>query len=424
MFRRKRLISLLLILLLAISLISGCSKKDEVAKETELTVTSAVADIGDIAKEVKLTGVVKGKDEVHLMAKLPARVTSILVKPGQAVSPGQTILTLDSSDADGSVENARVALRLAENQVKNAATNLGKSEKLQEVGVENAEIALHLAELQLETASANLERSEKLHEAGAISTQQLEGAKSAYDSAVAGVEQAFSALSGQKPKDANAKSAYDSALAGVEQASIALQMVQTQMENYLVTSPISGVVGNIDVSVGDTANPSAPVAVVSNTSQLEIEVLASESEVNYINSGDEVGVVIKAVSGASYTGIVESVATVPDLVKRNYVVKISLPNDEGLIRSGMFAQVTLETEGKAGALCVPASALVPKGSENVVFTVDEEQRARLRKVKTGVENSKYVEIVEGIKKGEKVITKGNTLVSDGTLVRVVAGGDK
>ncbi|NLB88620.1 MAG: efflux RND transporter periplasmic adaptor subunit, partial [Syntrophomonadaceae bacterium] len=53
---------------------------------------------------------------------------------------------------------------------------------------------------------------------------------------------------------------------------------------------------------------------------------------------------------------------------------------------------------------------------------DEENRARQREVELGIENSNYVEILSGVKEGEVVITKGNTLVSDGTLVRVVAGG--
>ena len=87
----------------------------------------------------------------------------------------------------------------------------------------------------------------------------------------------------------------------------------------------------------------------------------------------------------------------------------------------MFAEVNIATESKEGALCVPASALVLKGNQTVIFTVDEENRARQREVELGIENSNYVEILSGVKEGEVVITKGNTLVSDGTLVRVVPG---
>ncbi len=364
MLKRSKSISLLLILMLTMSLISGCKQEQEVVKETEITVTTANASIRDIAKTLKLAGTVRGKNEVYIMAKVPARVTAIYAKPGQAINQGQTILTLDSSDY--------------------------------EAGVQQGQAALRLAQVQLETATSNLERSEKLHEAGALSTQQFEAARAGLDAAQA----------------------------GVEQAAAALQMAQNQIENCIITAPISGIVGNINVSLGDTASPSSPVAVVSNTSELEVEVLASESEVSYIESGSEVGIVIKAITDEPFKGQVESVATVPDPMKKNYAVKVSLPNEDNQIKSGMFAEVSLSTVSKNGAVCVPAAALVIKGARTVIYTVDGEKRARENEVTVGIENSQYVEIASGIKEGEEVITKGNTLVADGTLLRVVAGGGK
>ncbi|NLM87197.1 MAG: efflux RND transporter periplasmic adaptor subunit, partial [Syntrophomonadaceae bacterium] len=56
------------------------------------------------------------------------------------------------------------------------------------------------------------------------------------------------------------------------------------------------------------------------------------------------------------------------------------------------------------------------------YVVDEENRAREREVETGIENNSYVEIVKGVSVGEEVITKGSTLVAEGTLVRVISGG--
>ncbi|NLB88553.1 MAG: efflux RND transporter periplasmic adaptor subunit, partial [Syntrophomonadaceae bacterium] len=316
MLRRKNLVSVLLVVMLIASLVSGCAQEQEVVKEMELTVTTAKAITMDIAKSVKLSGMTKGKDEVYIIAKAAGQVTGVLVKPGQAVSQGQTIITLDSSDYQAAVQQAEAALRLAE--------------------------------INLETAITNLERMEKLYEAGAISTQQLEAAQTGVNSAQA----------------------------GVEQATAAFNMAQTQINICNITSPISGIIGSINVSVGDMASPSSPVAVVSNTSQLEIEVLASETDINYITEGEEAEVLIKAVSDESFKGYVETVAVVPDPMKRSYSVKITLPNEEGIIKSGMFAEVNIATESKKGALCVPASALVLKGNQTVIFTVDEENRAR------------------------------------------------
>ncbi|NLL85687.1 MAG: efflux RND transporter periplasmic adaptor subunit, partial [Syntrophomonadaceae bacterium] len=94
------------------------------------------------------------------------------------------------------------------------------------------------------------------------------------------------------------------------------------------------------------------------------------------------------------------------------------------IKSGMFAQVFLSTVSESNALCVPRNAVIPKGSQSVVYIVDEESRARMQVVETGIENSKYIQISKGLKEGQEVIEKGNTLVSDGSKVRVVTGGEK
>ncbi len=101
---------------------------------------------------------------------------------------------------------------------------------------------------------------------------------------------------------------------------------------------------------------------------------------------------------------------------------MSLPNTEGQIKSGMFAELTIDTMSKQGILTVPVGAVIPKGGQDIVYLVDGESRAQVAEVTTGIKNDQYIEIVSGLTAGQEVIVKGNTLVSDGTLVRVVGGG--
>jgi len=133
-------------------------------------------------------------------------------------------------------------------------------------------------------------------------------------------------------------------------------------------------------------------------------------------------VVIRAVQEQPFMGQVESIATVADPVKRNYAVKVSLPNSGGLIKSGMFAELTVNTMSKPGVLTVPVGAVLPKGGRDIVYVVDQDSRARVVEVETGIKNDQNMEIVSGLTAGQEVIIKGNTLVSDGTLVKVVGGG--
>lgn len=362
--KRAGLITLIVLVFLASALVAGCNEKKAVDKETEITVTVAAAQTQEITKSAAYSGIVRGQNEVYIMAKAAARVTGIYANPGDRVSQGQTLITLDSSDYNASVRQAQAGLQMAE--------------------------------LSLDNARQNFERITKLYEADAISQKDFEAAQNGVNTAEV----------------------------AVEQASAGLAQVMTQVNNCTITSPISGILGSINLSLGDMASPASPAAIVTDTSRLEIEILVSESEVSYITPGSEVDVKIKAVGDQKFKGTIASVATVADPMKRNYAVKVSLDNPENVIKSGMFAEVIASTINIDDAVCVPQSAIVPKGATTVVYIVDADNRAREKQVTVGIENSTVVELTEGIKAGEKVITKGNTLVTEGTLVRVVAGGGK
>ncbi len=370
----KRHLTLVTVLMMAVLLLSGCSQSEEVVKESAITVNTAPAQIRDLAKSVLYTGTVRGQNEVYLMPKVLARVTGIHAQPGDTVRAGQTLITLDNTDFIAGVKQAEALLALAQ-------------------------AGLQSNQIQAENARLNYERIQALHEAGAVSDQQLEASRAAYEALIAG-----------------------SAEASVAQAEAGLMAARNTLNNCIITSPINGVVGTISLSLGDTANPSAVAAIVSNTSQLEVEVMVSETEVSYIQKGSPVDVVVRAVRDEPFLGEVKSISTVADPVKRNYPVKVSLPNTEGQIKSGMFAELTIDTMSRQGILTVPVGAVIPKGGQDIVYLVDGESRAQVAEVTTGIKNDQYIEIVSGLTAGQEVIVKGNTLVSDGTLVRVVGGG--
>lgn len=365
---------LLLILLSAMLIISGCGKNKETVKESEITVDTAQAQVQDLAKSVMYTGSVRGQNEVYLIPRTSARVTGIYAQPGDTVKAGQILITLDDTDFVAGVKQAEALVAIAE-------------------------AGLTTNQIQAENARINFERTKALHEAGAVSNQQMEAAQAAYQALVAG-----------------------SAEAAVAQAQAGLLAARNNLDRCNISSPIAGIVGSIDLSLGETASMSSVAAIVSNSDQLEIEIMVSETEVSYIQKGSQVQVVIRAVQEEPFTGQVESIATVADPVKRNYAVKVSLPNSEGHIKSGMFAELKVDTLSKQKVLTIPVSAVLPKTGQSIVYVVDEENRARPVEVQTGIKNDQYIEILTGLTAGQAVIVKGNTLVSDGTLVRVVGGG--
>lgn len=370
----KRITAIILTVLLVLPLmISGCNNKKAVEKESELSVRVTQVRVQDISKSGVYSGAVKGKNEAVLYAKAAARVVSVLVTPGQTVKKGQSLVALDPNDA---------------------TVGLGQAQ----AGYDLALAGKKASDMSLETARTNYERTKKLAEAGAASPQQLEAAKTAYDSLLTGSSQA-----------------------SLAQATASLQSAR---DRAFITSPIDGVVGYLNLDVGDTASPAAVAAVISDTAELSVDVMVSESDIGFITPNSPVEVAISAADTKPFNGVVESVATTADPIKRTYLVKIKLPNTSGKVRSGMFAQVSLSTMNKKGVLCVPVTAVVTKGARTVVFTVDKNKRAQEIEVTTGIESRDYIEIVKGLSAGQTVITKGNTLVNNGTLLRVIAGEGK
>ncbi len=363
---------LLFTLLASFTLVSGCNQSQEVAKETELTVNVAVAQNQFIARSARYAGKIRGANEAPVMPKMPGRVTQIMVKPGDRVAAGQTLVGLDST-------GLQAALKQAEAMVA--------STRAQEVS----------NKLQLENARLNYERMQELHQAGAIADNALEAARLQYETLAAGAVEA-----------------------SVASAEAALLSLQDQINNCNLTAPISGIVGSISVSLGDTASPQSPVAVVSDTSRLQVEVLVSESDVNFIKTGSKANVYITSLGSEPFAARIISVDPMADLMKRNFTVQVELEEPQAQMRPGMFAEVVMATEQAEDTLCVPIEAVIARADKSVVYTVDADNRARPLEVKTGISNDRLIQITAGLEPGTQVIVKGNTLVSDGTLVKVAA----
>jgi len=374
--RRLKPVGLLLLGILVFSLlVSGCSKDTEKVKESAFSVNAAAAKKMDMAQALKYGGALRGSNEVYIYPKIasPLRVTGILVKPGDSVKAGQTLITLDNSDYSAKVAQARASMDYWIANKKGADANL-------------------------EVTKAKYERTKALYEQGAVSKQDMEAMQAAYDGAMAGGADAQVALYQAMLDDAENSAAHCN-----------------------ITSPIDGVVGSINLSLGEMASATGVAAAVSDTANLETDLLVSENEIGYVKTGSAVEVYVRAVGDKAFKGKVATVAMMPDPVKRNYRVKVVLDNKDGKIKSGMYAEAVVYTEAKNMVLAVPVAAVIPRDNTNVVFIIDKNSRAQEREVKLGVRNDQFAEITSGLQAGDQVITKGNTLVNKNTLVKVISG---
>lgn len=329
---------------------------------------------GDITEITNMTGVVEAKESVSVVPKLGGKVERVAVSVGDRVSKGQLLVQLEQREVLAQLKQAEAGLAL---------TQAGKTSAM----------------ARFEDAKTTLARMEKLFEEGAISMQQLEQAKLQYE------------LS--DPETVNAQ---------INQAQAGLDMIRTQIENTVITAPISGVVTAVNVSAGEMAGPSMPIAMVMNLDEVEISIGVVEQYINNLTMGQEVNVKVAAVSTEPFIGVIKTIAPAANQSTRTFPVTISIGNQNNEIKVGMFAEVGLATRTKEGVIVVPMVAIVDQGSRQVVYVVENEE-AIAKKVELGINDGQNIEILGGIEAGDRIIIKGQNIVTHGDPVEV-QGGEK
>ena len=183
-----------------------------------------------------------------------------------------------------------------------------------------------------------------------------------------------------------------------------------------VLAPVSGTIISMNVSVGDTVSAGNIVAEVGSLSDLEITVYVSEKYSAFLKNGLPAYLSITSLPDERFNCRVTQVSPVVNAANRTIEVNLELDKYDDRIKPGMFAGVDLVIQQSSNTMVIPKTALKTYNDENVVFTIDENNVARRKTVKTGISNDSYIEIKSGVSAGDVVVTAGS--VTDGTPVRI------
>jgi len=220
-------------------------------------------------------------------------------------------------------------------------------------------------------------------------------------------------------RGAGTERARDEAIAKLQADEAALALSQAMLGKAMLVAPFDGIVGLRRVSVGDYVNPGQDLVNIEDIESLKVDFRVPEIYTLQIRVGQEVAVRLDAVPGQIFNGKVYAVDPAYDPNGRAIILRASLPNRDGLLRSGMFARVALLIDEREDAIVVPESALVPVGQDHFVFRVVE-GKALLTKVSIGQRRKGQVEIVDGLEKDSVVVVEGALKLRDGAAVRSAA----
>lgn len=213
------------------------------------------------------------------------------------------------------------------------------------------------------------------------------------------------------------RSNYDAQVAAAAQARAQAQAVRAEIGERVIRAPFAGWVSLRNISVGAIAGQGTAIATISDVSTIKLDFTVPETMLSAIREGQAIEARSDAWPDRTFRGVVHTIDPVIDPNTRAVMVRARLPNPGRLLRPGMLLTVAVENAPRM-ALSVPELAVVGEGDSRYVFVVDGEGRARRTQVRTGVRADGRIEIVSGLRPGQRIVTDGIVKVADGMTVRL------
>ena len=366
----------------AISVLTSC--KLDMPKETETSFETMTVDTTNIEVPIKFSAKMKGQSDVTIMPQVSGQLMKIYVTEGQRVSRGQTLFVIDSRNAQHELESARANLQAAQAN-------------------------LQAAQAQANSAKLEYESNKNLYEKQIVSNYMLESSLNSYKQAQATVSQAQ---------------------ASVSQAKTSVNRARVNLGFCTITSPVSGIIGEIGVHAGDQVTPMTQLTIVSGNQKMEAEFSLPESVLEAgVSSGytqsdkaknianlPDVLFIMKNGTEYPHKGRISSLTGVVNATTGSLACKATFPNPDGTLYSGIQGTVVLPY-GRKAVMVIPQTAVVKLQDKSLVYVVKSDSTATAVAVMTtDAGNGKDVIVTEGLNIGDRIITVGANNVQEGQRV--------
>jgi membrane fusion protein (multidrug efflux system) len=213
--------------------------------------------------------------------------------------------------------------------------------------------------------------------------------------------------------------ARDEATANSETARAAVELAKVRLSKHLIRAPFAGVVGIRRVSPGAYVTAGQPIVNIEKIDALKVDFKLPEMFLAQIAVGQSVEVEVDALPGRFFAGTIYAIDPMVDVNGRALAIRAKLPNPEAILRPGLFARILVKGSEGRSVVVIPESAIVPRGSEKIVFSV-ENGKAVEAKVTLGERRDGLVEIIAGLERDAVVVTAGQQKLRNGSPVEVVA----
>jgi multidrug efflux pump subunit AcrA (membrane-fusion protein) len=350
-----------------------------------------------------LPGTLDAFRETGIYARTNGYVRSRRVDIGDHVKEGQLLAEIDAPEVDREAQQSTAQVTVSER---------GRAEA--EARVAQAEASLRQSRANLELAKATLERYEQLEKNGDVSHQAADEKRTAYNARRAETESMEAAA-------AAARRNLDGQQAGITVQTANRRRIAQLQDFQRVTAPFAGVITarNIEtgalVSSGSTSQVQ-PLYRLAQISTIRVFVNVPQSDLALVKTGSETAVTLREFPGRTFRGRIVRTSNAFDPATRTLRVEIHVPNEDGALLPGMYADVTFDGSKTQETLTVPTSAILVRQGAQVVAVVGTDNKVVLKKVTLGRDSGREVEVLSGLTGGEQVVITPNDSVQEGATV--------
>lgn len=337
----------------------GCSDAEEGKTPAAVLAPPVLAEKAvqrHVVDRIKATGELTAKAEATIAAQVDGQITEIRVREGDAVVAGDVLLVIDP--------------------------------ERRELEVANAEAQLAEAKAGLAVASRNYERTKQLSQGNAASEARLD-------------------------EDRTRQSLARAARSGAEAR---LGLARRALADSTVRAPFDGLIARRHVSVGEYLTEGTALYELVALDPIEVEFTLAEVDSSKVAHGHSITVTVAPYPEKRFEAVVSMISPTIDANTRTLRVKADLPNDEGLLRPGLFAHVDLGVSERAGAITVDIDAVLQRADGAVVYRLVDNNRVERVRIETGVRADGWVEIREGLDAEDVVVVRGHARLEDGIAV--------
>jgi RND family efflux transporter MFP subunit len=376
---------------------AACTDSEATRLQTQpaappLAVTTAVVEEREVPAALEVTGTLVADATTAVAPDADGRVTAIAVERGSVVAAGAVLARLDPAEA-------RNQLREAEATAAQTAARLG----LEPGGTfdprETPEA--RKAQAAVERAAIEYQRYARLVDMGAVSRSDYDSrrtefltAQAQHEAVVNHERQLYQALGAQRARVAIAAKA---------------------LGDTAVRAPYAGLIAERQVHVGDYVRRGQPIATLMRVDPLRIELAVPEGAVAAVHPRQRVAFEVQTYPGRQFEGRIAYVGPALRAEARALVVEAVVPNPDGLLRPGLFASARVELPAGTPTPFVPAAAVQIEAGVARLFVVAG-GRAELRFVQLGRPGHGGVEVLRGVRAGERVALDGHDRLADGAAV--------